>query len=70
MEKAGRVNLRAGEGRGFDALLSNLVRLKASESAYGKGRVSDGAAFPAFAAASSARARPQNISFGAGDCGR
>lgn len=33
VEKVGRIDLHAGEGQGFDALLSKLVRLKASESA-------------------------------------
>jgi regulator of protease activity HflC (stomatin/prohibitin superfamily) len=33
VEKVGRIDLHAGEGRGLDALLSNLVRLKAQESA-------------------------------------
>jgi regulator of protease activity HflC (stomatin/prohibitin superfamily) len=31
VEKVGRIDLHAGEGRGLDALLSNLVRLKAQE---------------------------------------
>ncbi len=33
VEKVGRIDLHAGEGRGLDALLSNLVRLKAPEGA-------------------------------------
>ena len=33
VEKVGRIDLHAGEGQGFDALLSRLVRLKAPESA-------------------------------------
>jgi len=33
VEKVGRIDLHAGEGRGLDALLSNLVRLKAQEGA-------------------------------------
>jgi len=33
VEKVGRIDLHAGEGQGFDALLSKLVRLKAPESA-------------------------------------
>jgi len=33
VEKVGRIDLRAGEGQGLDALLSVLVRLKAPESA-------------------------------------
>ena len=33
VEKVGRIDLHAGEGRGFDALLSDLVRLKAPETA-------------------------------------
>jgi len=33
VEKVGRIDLHAGEGQGLDALLSNLVRLKAPESA-------------------------------------
>jgi regulator of protease activity HflC (stomatin/prohibitin superfamily) len=33
VEKVGRIDLHAGEGQGFDALLNKLVRLKASESA-------------------------------------
>lgn len=33
VEKVGRIDLHAGEGQGLDALLSKLVRLKASESA-------------------------------------
>ena len=33
VEKVGRIDLHAGEGRGLDALLNKLVRLKASETA-------------------------------------
>jgi len=33
VEKVGRIDLHAGEGQGLDALLSKLVRLKASETA-------------------------------------
>jgi regulator of protease activity HflC (stomatin/prohibitin superfamily) len=33
VEKVGRIDVHAGEGRGLDALLSNLVRLKAQEGA-------------------------------------
>jgi regulator of protease activity HflC (stomatin/prohibitin superfamily) len=33
VEKVGRIDLHAGEGQGLDALLSNLVRLKAPETA-------------------------------------
>jgi hypothetical protein len=33
VEKVGRIDLHAGEGAGLDALLSKLVRLKASEQA-------------------------------------
>jgi hypothetical protein len=33
VEKVGRIDLHAGEGPGLDALLSQLVRLKASEPA-------------------------------------
>jgi regulator of protease activity HflC (stomatin/prohibitin superfamily) len=33
VEKVGRIDLHAGEGQGFDALLSKLVRLKAPETA-------------------------------------
>jgi regulator of protease activity HflC (stomatin/prohibitin superfamily) len=33
VEKVGRIDLHAGEGQGLDALLSQLVRLKASETA-------------------------------------
>ena len=33
VEKVGRIDLHAGEGRGLDALLNGLVRMKASESA-------------------------------------
>jgi regulator of protease activity HflC (stomatin/prohibitin superfamily) len=33
VEKVGRIDLHAGEGQGLDALLSNLVRLKAQEGA-------------------------------------
>jgi regulator of protease activity HflC (stomatin/prohibitin superfamily) len=33
VEKVGRIDLHAGEGQGLDALLSRLVRLKASETA-------------------------------------
>ena len=33
VEKVGRIDLHAGNGQGFDALLSKLVRLKASETA-------------------------------------
>jgi regulator of protease activity HflC (stomatin/prohibitin superfamily) len=33
VEKVGRIDLHAGEGQGLDALLSKLVRLKASEPA-------------------------------------
>jgi regulator of protease activity HflC (stomatin/prohibitin superfamily) len=33
VEKVGRIDLHAGEGAGLDALLSKLVRLKASEPA-------------------------------------
>ena len=33
VEKVGRIDLHAGEGQGLDALLSNLVRLKAQETA-------------------------------------
>jgi regulator of protease activity HflC (stomatin/prohibitin superfamily) len=33
VEKVGRIDLHAGEGQGLDALLSNLVRLKAQEPA-------------------------------------
>ncbi|MEW6645179.1 MAG: SPFH domain-containing protein [Pseudomonadota bacterium] len=33
VEKVGRIDLHAGEGQGFDALLTKLVRLKAPESA-------------------------------------
>jgi regulator of protease activity HflC (stomatin/prohibitin superfamily) len=32
VEKVGRIDVHAGEGRGLDALVSNLVRLKAQES--------------------------------------
>jgi regulator of protease activity HflC (stomatin/prohibitin superfamily) len=32
VEKVGRIDLHAGEGQGFDALLSKLVRLKAPEA--------------------------------------
>jgi hypothetical protein len=31
--KVGRIDLHAGEGQGLDALLTRLVRLKASETA-------------------------------------
>jgi regulator of protease activity HflC (stomatin/prohibitin superfamily) len=33
VEKVGRIDLHAGEGQGLDALLTRLVRLKASETA-------------------------------------
>ena len=33
VEKVGRIDLHAGEGQGFDALLSKLVRLKAPDAA-------------------------------------
>jgi len=33
VEKVGRIDVHAGEGRGLDALMSNLVRLKAQEGA-------------------------------------
>jgi regulator of protease activity HflC (stomatin/prohibitin superfamily) len=33
VEKVGRIDLHAGDGQGFDALLTKLVRLKPSESA-------------------------------------
>jgi regulator of protease activity HflC (stomatin/prohibitin superfamily) len=33
VEKVGKIDLHAGEGRGLDALLTNLVRLKAQEGA-------------------------------------
>ena len=33
VEKVGRIDLHAGEGQGFDALLTKLVRLKAPEAA-------------------------------------
>ncbi len=33
VEKVGRIDLHAGEGRGFDALLTGLVRIKADEPA-------------------------------------
>jgi hypothetical protein len=33
VEKVGRIDLHAGEGRGLDSLLSDLVRLKAPETA-------------------------------------
>src|SRR5215471_10233357 len=33
VEKVGRIDVHAGEGRGLDALVSNLVRLKAQEGA-------------------------------------
>jgi regulator of protease activity HflC (stomatin/prohibitin superfamily) len=33
VEKVGRIDLHAGEGRGLDALLTSLVRLKADETA-------------------------------------
>ena len=36
VEKVGRIDLHAGEGQGLDALLTKLVRLKASETAYGR----------------------------------
>jgi len=33
VEKVGRIDLHAGEGQGLDALLTKLVRFKASETA-------------------------------------
>ena len=33
VEKVGRIELHAGDGAGFDALLTKLVRLKADEKA-------------------------------------
>ena len=33
VEKVGRIDLRAGDGQGFDALLNKLVRIKSAESA-------------------------------------
>jgi hypothetical protein len=33
VEKVGRIDLHAGEGRGLDALLTGLVRMKADEPA-------------------------------------
>ena len=33
VEKVGRIDLHAGDGAGFDALLTKLVRLKAQETA-------------------------------------
>jgi len=33
VEKVGRIDVHAGEGRGLDALVNNLVRLKAQEGA-------------------------------------
>jgi hypothetical protein len=32
VEKVGRIDLHAGEGQGFDALLTKLVRLKPNET--------------------------------------
>jgi hypothetical protein len=33
VEKVGRIDLHAGDGQGFDALLNKLVRLKPAETA-------------------------------------
>jgi hypothetical protein len=33
VEKVGRIDLHAGDGQGFDALLTRLVRLKAPDAA-------------------------------------
>ena len=33
VEKVGRIDLHAGDGQGFDALLTKLVRLKPAENA-------------------------------------
>jgi hypothetical protein len=33
VEKVGRIDVHASEGKGLDALMSNLVRLKAPEGA-------------------------------------
>ena len=39
VEKVGRIDLHAGDGQGFDALLNKLVRLKPAEARNRKGRL-------------------------------